>query len=275
MVPDPRDVVASQPIWYHTMEVADGVVTPGWFDLRPIVDLLPWPDVRGKRCLDVGPYDGFLSFELERRGAAEVIAADIADHSEWDWPPRLLGQGPAALAEIAGADVGKGFRIAKQLRGSAVERIELSVYELDPGRIGTFDVVVCGSLLLHLRDPLRALEAIRSVCRGSFLSAEEIRLRPALTRRRPVAELDGVSELCQWWVPNAAGHARMVEAAGFEIERRIRPYANPFGPAHPRPGRSLRGWRHRAVTRLLPGGPGVPHAAVRAGIGRDRVEGHD
>ena len=38
---------------------------------------MPWPDVRGKRCLDVGTYDGFLAFELERRGAASVVATDI------------------------------------------------------------------------------------------------------------------------------------------------------------------------------------------------------
>src|SRR5439155_4349574 len=79
-------VPALDPLWYHTLELGDGTVTPGWMDLRPIVERLPWPDVRGKRCLDVGTYDGFLAFELERRGAAAVVATDISDHSQWDWP---------------------------------------------------------------------------------------------------------------------------------------------------------------------------------------------
>jgi 2-polyprenyl-3-methyl-5-hydroxy-6-metoxy-1,4-benzoquinol methylase len=35
----------------------------------------------------------------------------------------------------------------------------MSVYDLSPERVGRFDVVVCGSLLLHMRDPARALEA--------------------------------------------------------------------------------------------------------------------
>ena len=82
-----EEAVDAVPLWYHTLELAPGVVTPGWFDLRPIVSLLPWPDVRGKRCLDVGTYDGFLAFELERRGAAEVVATDISDHIQ-------LGCGP-------------------------------------------------------------------------------------------------------------------------------------------------------------------------------------
>ena len=259
-----RASVESHPLWYHTMELAPGVVTNGWFDLRSVVDRLPWPDVAGKRCLDVGPYDGFLAFELERRGAREVIAADIGDYADWDWPPSIREQGPAAFAEMNGAPVGEGFAIAKRLRGSAVERIVTSVYDLDPDRIGRFDVVVCGSLLLHLRDPLRALAAIHSVCDGYLLSAEEIRVGLTLRHRgRPLFELDGVSDLCQWTVPNAAGHVRMIVAAGFRVERRIRPYAVPFGPAHPRPGR-LRGRLKWAATGLLPGGPGVPHAALLA-----------
>lgn len=259
-----REAVDAVPLWYHTMEVAPGVVTPGWFDLRPIVDLLPWPDVRGKRCLDVGTYDGFLAFELERRGAAEVIATDIGDHTEWDWPPGTGGKA-GELAALAGPEVGAGFRTAKRLLGSAVERVEISVYELTPERVGTFDVVVCGSLLLHLRDPLRALEAIRGVCRGWLMSAEEIRLSLTLLHRRAsLATLDGSGELCQWWIPNAAGHRRMVFAAGFSIEGRTRPYAIPFGPAHPPRGRSFTALRHRLVTRLVTGRGGVPHAALLA-----------
>lgn len=271
MIAEARAEVQAHPLWYHTIELEPGLVTPGWFDLRPIVDLLPWPDIRGKRCLDVGPYDGFLSFELERRGASEVVAADIGDHTEWDWPPAIRDRGPEALAEITGAGVGDGFAIAKRALGSAVERVELSVYDLAPDRIGTFDVVVCGSLLLHLRDPLRALAAIASVCDGHFLSAEEIRLGLTLRhRRRPLAELDGVGELCQWWVPNAAGHARMVESAGFAIERRTRPYAVAFGPSHSPTGTTLRDRARIAATGRLPGGPGVPHAAVLAAPrGRD------
>ncbi len=261
-----REAVAANPLWYHTMELAPGVTTPGWFDLRPIADLLPWPDVRGKRCLDVGPYDGFLSFELERRGASEVVAVDIGSPSEWDWPLRLRERGARTLEQFAGERTGHGFEIARAALGSSVERVEMSVYDLTPEEIGRFDVVVCGSLLLHLRDPVRALEAIGGVCGESFLSAEQIDLWLTLTRRRsPAAWLRG-GELCQWWIPNIAGHRRMVEAAGFEIVRTIRPYSIPFGPAHPKPDRGLR-LRSRASqfgTRLVGRGPGLLHSALQA-----------
>jgi tRNA (mo5U34)-methyltransferase len=261
---DAREAVASNPLWYHTMELAPGVTTPGWFDLRPIVERMPWPDVRGKRCLDVGPYDGFLSFELERRGAAEVVATDIASPSEWDWPLWLRERGTWVLEQFGGERTGEGFRIARELLGSSVERVEISVYELSPERLGEFDVVVCGSLMLHLRDPVKALEAIRSVCRGSFLSAEQIDLWLTLTRRRtPAAWLRG-GELSQWWIPNAAGHRRMVEAAGLEIAETVRPYSIPFGPGHPEPGGGARGRLTQIGTKLVGGRSGLLHSALLA-----------
>src|SRR5579884_4121521 len=246
-----KDAVAAVPLWYHTLDLPGSVTTPGWFDLRPIVARMPWPEIRGKRCLDIGTYDGFLAFELEGRGASEVVATDIADHTQWDWPPRLRAKGPDALAAIAGPEKGRGFRTAHAALNSSVQRVELNIYEISPERIGRFDVVVCGSLLLHLRDPLRALAAIRSVCDGFLLSAEEIRLDlMAHLSRKPVAFLDGVSDLVQWWVPTQAGHVRMLEAAGFDLERPGVRYAIPFGAGHK--ARDERGTaRERLQRRLL------------------------
>src|SRR3954453_11189468 len=73
--------------WYHTIELEPGVVTPGWFDTRSVVPLLPFPEsLEGKRCLDVATFDGFWAFEMERRGASEVHAIDLLDPHSWDWP---------------------------------------------------------------------------------------------------------------------------------------------------------------------------------------------
>ena len=235
-----RGRVGGNPLWYHTIDLGSGIVTPGWFDLRPVVSRMPWPDVRGMRCLDVGTYDGFLAFELERRGAREVVATDIDDHLLWDWLPEERAGGPQLLAELAGPERGHGFRIAADALGSSVERRSLSVYDLTPERVGTFELVVMGSLLLHLRDPMGALEAIRSVCEGAFLSAETIDLPLSrLHPRRPLARLKGVRS--QWWVPNVAGHRRMLTVAGFSIARPGRPYVIPLGPEHPQRRRSRTG----------------------------------
>ena len=259
-----REAVARNPLWYHTIDVAPGVATPGVFDLRPVTGRLPWPDVRGKRCLDVGTYDGFLAFELERRGAAEVVATDISDHAEWDHEVRLGQQSTELLETIAG-EKGAGFATARELLGSSVEKLEINAYDLSPERVGEFDVVVCGSLLLHLRDPLRALAAIRSVCRDRFLSIEQVDfLLTRLHPRRPLVRIDGTSGAGQWWVANAAGHARMLEAAGFDVEARTPMYMEPLGLGHPGRGRQGRRGPREVAARALGRGEGVPHAAVLA-----------
>lgn len=258
-----RRAVESVPLWYHAIEVAPGVVTPGWFDLRPIVERMPWPDVTGKRCLDVGPWDGFLSFELERRGAAEVVAVDIGDYTQWDWPAATRALGPEVMAAMAGPEVGAGFRVARDLLGSKVELVTANVYELGPELLGRFDVVVCGTLMLHLRDPVRALEAIRSVCDGWFLSAEQIDLGLTFRyRRRPVVHFKAGEE-CVWWVPNATGHRELITSGGYSIERQSRPYVIPLGPAHPSHDGS-RPLRRRLLMRLMTRNEGVPHSALLA-----------
>lgn len=208
---------AAPQLWYHTLDLPDGP-TPGWFDLREQVVRLPWPDIRGKRCLDVATYDGFYAFELERRGAAEVVATDIPGHEHWDWPVMLREQGPELLAQIAG-EKGGGFEAAREALGSGVVKREISVYELTPDAVGEFDVVVCGSLLLHLRDPVRALEAVRGTLApgGRLTLVEPIDpIASLLAPRRPVARFQAGETDFNWWAANVACLEAWVRAAGFE-----------------------------------------------------------
>jgi hypothetical protein len=125
--------------------------------------------------------------------------------------------------------------------------------------------------MLHLRDPIRALEAIRSVCTGWFLSIEQISLGLTLRfRRRPVADVQMSALPTQWWIPNAAGHRRMLEVAGFEVERSHAPFSIPFGVGHSPRGRDLHATAVKLSRQLLAGGDGVPHSAAlgRASEGR-------
>jgi tRNA (mo5U34)-methyltransferase len=250
--------------WYHTLELAPGVVTPGWFDTRPLVAELPLPaSLDGARCLDVGTFDGFWAFELERRGAREVVAIDVTDAHEWDWP---AGSSPEAIAALSERKRGgDGFALARRALGSGVEFRERSVYDLDPEEVGRFDFVFMGSLLLHLRDPVGALERVRSVCSGRVLVVETIDgLLSAVFRRRPLATLDGEGRPW-WWQANAAAVVRMVEAAGFSVlgsPGRVRIRRGHGQPVpRPRPG-SLRDRRVRR--ELWAALRGDPHVVILA-----------
>jgi SAM-dependent methyltransferase len=219
--------------WYHTLELAPGVVTPGWFDTRKVVHELPFPaSLAGQRCLDVATFDGFWAFEMETRGADEVVAIDLLDATQADWP---VNSSPAVIEAIGQRKrAGEGFEIAHSLRGSSVERIEMSVYDLDPAEVGEFDFVYVGSLLIHLRDPVRALERVRSVCRGRLLLVDNVNLGLSLRHpRRPIASLDGDGRPW-WWKMNMRGLVRAVEAGGFRLVQPPKRIWMPPGPGHPK-----------------------------------------
>lgn len=135
-------LVAAHGRWFHEIELAPGIVTPGEDSNRlklPILDELGLPrDAAGLRVLDVGCSDGFFSFEMERRGAA-VTAMDFVPEDY------------------------TGFAVARRVLGSRVEYRMENVYNLDPARHGSFDLVLFLGVLYHLRKPLVALDAIRSV----------------------------------------------------------------------------------------------------------------
>jgi len=118
---DLRQRILDHDEWYHTLELLPGLVTPGFFDTRPIVQRLPLPaSLAGKRCLDIGTFDGFWAFEMERRGAAEVVAIDVLDPRGWDWPVNSSAEAVDAIGRRKGH--GKGFELARAALGSAVER---------------------------------------------------------------------------------------------------------------------------------------------------------
>lgn len=218
--------------WYHTLELAPGVVTPGWHDTRPIVGQIPFPaSLAGMRCLDVGTFDGFWAFEMERRGAAEVVAIDILDPEQWDWPAGSEAETIATIGRRKGR--GEGFEIARRALGSSVRRLERSVYDLDESDAGRFDMIYLGSLLVHLRDPVQALERLRDVCDGTMIVVDGIDLALSLLLPRlPIATLDARGRPW-WWYPNQAGLGRLIEAAGFELTDGPRRLYMPPGRGQP------------------------------------------
>ncbi|HEX3578843.1 MAG TPA: DUF1698 domain-containing protein, partial [Thermoanaerobaculia bacterium] len=137
-----RRMVREHGRWWHEIEIAPGIVTPGDDSNRsklPILDGLGLPaDMRGLRALDIGCSDGYFSFELERRGAA-VVAIDFVPETY------------------------TGFAVARRILGSSAEYRMDNVYNLTSETYGLFDVVLFMGVLYRLRKPLAALDSLRSV----------------------------------------------------------------------------------------------------------------
>ena len=201
--------------WYQSIDLAGGVVTPGFVDHRDQLPLYHLPEsMAGKRCLDVATWDGFWAFEMEKRGAAEVLAIDVARTSDIDMPVRVRQD---MLRNGEDSVTGDGFRLAHEALGSRVIRKTMSVYDLSPELLGEFDFVFVSDLLLHLRDPQLALDRVRSVCRGTLYLAEIY---------HPGLEPFGDACLAEyplwvpgeyvWWLMSLNTIKRMVWEAGFD-----------------------------------------------------------
>lgn len=200
--------------WYHTLDLGHGVRTPGQVDHRAQLAHYGLPEsLAGKRCLDVATFDGFWAFEFERRGSTDVVAIDVAERTDIDCPRWVLRD--AEAYGMAGETLGASFRVAHRILGSKVQRVEKSVYNLDPNVDGMFDFAFISDVLLHLRDPQLALERIRSVTRGEIILAdvyspelEGLGAVPAAQFNAPHGEV--------WWYMNVACLKQMLAVAGFE-----------------------------------------------------------
>jgi len=208
--------------WWHTIALGHGVITPGQDNSPQRLPRLGLPpELHGMTVLDIGAWDGFFSFECERRGAARVLATD---HFCWNG---------------AGWGTKAGFDLARRALGSRVEDLEIDVMDLSPERVGQFDLVLMLGVLYHLKHPLLALERVAGVTAGRLILDTEVDLaslrRPAAAFY-PGAELDG--DPTNWWGPNPAAVEGMLRSAGFARIEAVTPL--PSLPARLRQAARLR-----------------------------------
>jgi tRNA (mo5U34)-methyltransferase len=185
--------------WYHSIDLGNGVVTPGVDDSVNKLRRLGFPErLDGKTVLDIGSWDGFFAFEAERRGAKRVLATDSYVWNGCTWGSK------------------DGFLLARQILGSTVEDRHMDILEMSPEKIGTFDVVLFCGVLYHMRHPLLSLERLASVTSGMAIIETVCGF---LWCPDPVIPFYPDSELfddpSNWCAPNPAATIAMLKVAGF------------------------------------------------------------
>jgi tRNA (mo5U34)-methyltransferase len=211
--------------WFHRVEPIEGMIAPGYvppqgsYDAAGYADSLQLGDIRGKRILEIGTWDGPMAYELAKRGA-DVVASDIQDPKH------------------------TGFNVLGKIGGFKVPYVRTSVYDLHKHfKPATFDIVLFLGVFYHLKHPLMAFEKIASVlklggqirCEGAGIGPyfENLSSEPVLLPAHVFETLNAMDEAGvplalsypgtfrkgeNWFLPNKTALKGWMQAAGFDVD---------------------------------------------------------
>jgi tRNA (mo5U34)-methyltransferase len=196
--------------WVYSIDLGHGLITAGLVPrdtLEAQASVVFSEDVAGKSVIDIGCWDGYLSTEAARRGAARVLATD-----DFVW---RTGMSLRRTAELAAELVAPGV----------VEVRQIDVMDISPETVGVHDVVIFTGVLYHMRHPLLALERAASVCTDMLILETNI---DATSEPRPAMIFYPGRELADdptnWWGPNIPCVEAMLRDVGFsQIRHTQRP----------------------------------------------------
>ncbi len=220
--------VAGVKRWFHSIELPQGITTPGMGGLEPLrahAEIYFAMGIAGRSVLDIGAWDGFFSFEAERRGASDVLAVD-----DFVWRP----DGPGDR---------RAFEIAREALGSRVRDRVLDLPQTTLEQVGPFDIVLYNGIVYHALDPVHDLIETARIARH------------ALTVETWIANLDTPRAVMNYfgaepqpngypttgWGPNSLLMHALLKRIGFET---VLEFATPgleamrsiflaFKPGHP------------------------------------------
>jgi hypothetical protein len=205
--------------FYHTLDLGQGRIVPGGWDLRGSErNYLGHVEFAGRSVLEFGPASGYLSFWMEENGAA-VTVFDLPP----EYPPDLLPLPGVDLdanaksgAETA-AQVRNSWWYAHRSRQSGNRAVYGDIYRLPPD-MGRYDISTFGSILLHLSNPFLALREAARVTDQAIIVTD---LLPEIiygTEQDGFLEFNPGSEprnLVNWWRLSPGSTAKMLRMLGF------------------------------------------------------------
>lgn len=202
--------------WFHSFELPDGSFIEGIKPLdiqRAEADIYFSAGVEGKTVLDIGAWDGFFSYEAERRGAKRVLATDHFCWSGLGWGTR------------------DGFDFMHDTLESRVDSLDVDLPDLDPTVLGRFDVVLFLGVLYHVKDPYSCLEAAARMSSDHLVIETVTALAqeplPAMRLYRP-GELG--DDPTNFWAPNIPAIEVMLKNFGYS---KIDAVPSPVSLEHP------------------------------------------
>jgi SAM-dependent methyltransferase len=223
--------------FYHVMDVPGLGEVGGSWDLRANLDVyLGRTSYAGKIVLDIGASDGFLAFEMEKRGA-RVVSIDLPIDGVSDVFPLAREVENAPFAPNLLLRRREAFWIGHRAFGSSVRLHESHAGRLDP-RLTGFDVAIIGNVLQHLRDPTGVLLDVSTRARTIVITeadwlAGTQDARPVMTLFTEHLKLGNRGS---WYMVSPQLVEDILSLTGLTIEGRDihdRPFTNAAGDTHP------------------------------------------
>lgn len=161
--------------FYHTAELPGFGLIKGEWDLRSGVEAyLGGVNFKDQRVLELGTANGFLCFEMEKRGA-QVVAYDLSANDDWDIVP-YTGIDPQSTRQARQdriRQINNAWWLTHRLLNSKASVVYGSVYQI-PQEIGPVNITTVGSILLHLRDPFLALQKSAALTKDTLIVTEAV-----------------------------------------------------------------------------------------------------
>jgi SAM-dependent methyltransferase len=220
---------AEVPWWYHSFYFDNGLNVRGDYDIGADIHRYGFPEsMEGMRVLDIGTGSGWFAFYFEQLGA-EVVTVDARGYCDFDMYGRPFygsidqeNRAPDRIDDdgtpVYYSPVSRGFWTMKEMLRSTVRFRNARVYDLTPQIFGgkKFDLVFLGAILCHLRDPIGALMAARTVCKHRVIASTPVVLGETEAEVLPRQYLPYTSDdKISWWLPNEACFRHWFSAAGF------------------------------------------------------------
>ena len=210
--------------FYHTIELPDGSVHAGDWDLRGHeATYLGQVDVKGKRVIEFGPASGWMSAFIARQ--AHLTVVDLP----FDRPPDFVPHPDIDVATTTGhatLSVGRlrnSWWYTKRSLGFAARAFYADIYQLPPD-IGQHDIAFFGAILLHLNNPFCALQQA-AMCTTEAIVVTDVDSSPRLPGYDTLAEgspsltvfnpTEPPFGMTHWWAVSPGMVSHMLRRLGF------------------------------------------------------------
>ena len=170
----------------------EGRVTPAAIANKLNYIRLP-EDLTGKTVLDIGAWDGYYSFECEKRGATVTALEKEKRHG--------------TLVEL------------KETFDSNIEILYMDAYDI-PSLDRQWDLVLCMGVIYHVQDPFKLINIVYDCTKENAIIESAIRNvgdEPLMFFYKVPNDEYPTS----WWIPNPGAVLGMMECAGFDTTYRL------------------------------------------------------